>query len=367
MGMDSLATVIMNDPPGLNTFERIQPPVADPNTNPPTPAPPAALVNYATANGVTVQRAALQILGKALFWDQQAGSDGNACASCHFAAGSDNRTLNTLNPGSRNTSASEASAWGATQSGGTGAPNYQLNAADFPFHKLADPLETNYEKREILFDTDDPVGSIGTFHASYAGSPAPNYALPNATGTYDTAGPAVVDPVFHIGTQNTRSNGPRQAGPAINAMFQFNAFWDGRADNSFNGLNMHGIKDLNPFIYFNSGNTLIRDIIAGITDGALASQSVAPPNSATSDEMAFSGRTMQDLGRKLFRLTGPGKGATATATIDTVVGSLTYGQITGVTVTNGGTNYIHGASVTFTGGGGAGATATATVSGAVVW
>ena len=30
-------------------------------------------------------------LGKALFWDQQAGSDGIACASCHFAAGADTR------------------------------------------------------------------------------------------------------------------------------------------------------------------------------------------------------------------------------------------------------------------------------------
>lgn len=28
-------------------------------------------------------------LGKALFWDIQAGSDGMACASCHFAAGAD--------------------------------------------------------------------------------------------------------------------------------------------------------------------------------------------------------------------------------------------------------------------------------------
>jgi cytochrome c peroxidase len=39
-------------------------------------------------------------LGKALFWDQQAGGDGiQACASCHFQAGSDARAKNTLNPG----------------------------------------------------------------------------------------------------------------------------------------------------------------------------------------------------------------------------------------------------------------------------
>ena len=27
------------------------------------------------------------LLGKALFWDMQAGSDGQSCASCHFQAG----------------------------------------------------------------------------------------------------------------------------------------------------------------------------------------------------------------------------------------------------------------------------------------
>src|SRR5215210_4400560 len=38
-------------------------------------------------------------LGKALFWDMQAGSDGRtACASCHFSAGADNRSRNQLNP-----------------------------------------------------------------------------------------------------------------------------------------------------------------------------------------------------------------------------------------------------------------------------
>src|ERR687884_496498 len=45
---------------------------------------------------------AAKVLGKALFWDQQAGSDGLACASCHFQAGADNRAKNQLSPGLRN-------------------------------------------------------------------------------------------------------------------------------------------------------------------------------------------------------------------------------------------------------------------------
>src|SRR5262245_40159347 len=39
-------------------------------------------------------------LGKALFWDEQTGGDGRvACATCHFKAGVDDRTVNTVNPG----------------------------------------------------------------------------------------------------------------------------------------------------------------------------------------------------------------------------------------------------------------------------
>jgi cytochrome c peroxidase len=379
MGMDSLATVIVSDPPGLATFERLLPPVADPTTNPPTPAPPASLVNYAASKGITVQRAAMRVLGKALFWDQQAGSDGQACASCHFHAGSDIRAVDTLNPGARNTNPAEQSVWGTTRSGQQGGPNYTLTPGDFPFHELADPLETNYGKKDVLFDTDDAVGSIGTFHANFGGSPAPNYALPNAVGTYDTVASAITDH-FSVstagapgGNRNVRSNGPRQAAPTINALFNFNNFWDGRADNSFNGLNMHGIKDFNSFIYFNSGGALIRDLIAGITEGALASQATAPIASSTSDEMAFSGRTIPDVGRKLLRLTGPGKGATATAVIDLnplladgVTPNPAYQTVTGFTVTSAGSGYIPtaqggGASVTLTGGGGAGAIAVANV------
>ena len=72
-------------------------------------------------------------LGKAFFWDMQVGSDGvQACASCHFRAGADPRSINQLNPG------------GADNPDPTinlGGPNYQLKASDFPFHKLADPTD----------------------------------------------------------------------------------------------------------------------------------------------------------------------------------------------------------------------------------
>src|SRR5262249_8442825 len=44
-------------------------------------------------------RSAAIAMGKALFWDMQVGSDGvQACASCHFRAGADPRSINQANP-----------------------------------------------------------------------------------------------------------------------------------------------------------------------------------------------------------------------------------------------------------------------------
>src|SRR5262249_13029408 len=50
--------------------------------------------------GILADKTAAIALGKALFWDMQAGSDDTqACASCHFNAGADSRAINQINPG----------------------------------------------------------------------------------------------------------------------------------------------------------------------------------------------------------------------------------------------------------------------------
>src|SRR5437867_12612652 len=60
----------------------------------------AALAAPGGAGTGIINNAAAIRLGKALFWDMQAGGDGQiACATCHFHAGADNRTFNTLHPG----------------------------------------------------------------------------------------------------------------------------------------------------------------------------------------------------------------------------------------------------------------------------
>ncbi len=74
-----------------------------------------------------VGRRGAEVLGKALFWDMQVGSDGvQACGTCHFHAGVDNRTRGQLNPNTL---------------GGTDrplqikGPNLDVVASDFPFQK----------------------------------------------------------------------------------------------------------------------------------------------------------------------------------------------------------------------------------------
>jgi cytochrome c peroxidase len=96
--------------------------------------------------GIVTDRDWAIVLGKTLFWDTSVGSDGMACASCHFHAGADIRVTNALNPGLLNRpdpdetfSATQAQlpfVTGETASGIPASPNYSLVEDDFPFHRL---------------------------------------------------------------------------------------------------------------------------------------------------------------------------------------------------------------------------------------
>src|SRR5262249_18072445 len=104
--------------------------------------------------GYVADQNALVALGKALFWDMQTGNDGiQACATCHFNAGADSRSKNTINP--RNTNVFTI---------GGGVPNAQLRLADFPFHKLSNPL---LQSSQVVSDTSNVTGSQGTFFTQF--------------------------------------------------------------------------------------------------------------------------------------------------------------------------------------------------------
>src|SRR2546428_7658493 len=87
---------------------------------------PAALMNF-----VKDRKAAIN-LGKALFWDMQVGSDGvQACATCHFHAGADDRSKNVVSPGLNG---------GDTTFQAVG-PNGSLSQDKFPFTLFPDPTD----------------------------------------------------------------------------------------------------------------------------------------------------------------------------------------------------------------------------------
>jgi len=111
--------------------------------------------------GILADKTAAIQLGKALFWDMQAGSDDTqACASCHFNAGADSRAINEVNPG-------QAGGDNSFQIGN--APNYHLNPGtagsgfggyhdgDYPFHKVSDVDQG----LSLLSDANDVTGSQG--------------------------------------------------------------------------------------------------------------------------------------------------------------------------------------------------------------
>ena len=201
-------------------------------------------------------------LGKALFWDMQVGSDGiQACASCHFRAGADPRSKNQVHPG-----------FGSDFLG----PNVQLVAFDFPLTRLAEP-----DVRGVLdpaADSSDVVSSQGIHHPG-------NELDPDG---------------FFIGSVNTRRVEPRNTPSVINAVFNHRQFWDGRAENDFNGVNHLGKRDPNARLYRAANPQNPVEVQVELVDSSLASQAVAP---IVSDfEMATPGRTRLDVGRELARL-----------------------------------------------------------------
>jgi cytochrome c peroxidase len=249
-----------------------------------------------------LNRSAAVLLGKALFWDMEIGSDGStACASCHFHAGADHRITNQINPGLANTNANVASIFNkpfiasnipgdvasyTTLSGGKGGPNYTLKKTDFPTHVLADPLDRN---SPILHSTDDVVGSQGVFDA--------NFVKPRQA-RFDkcTQQP---DGIFQVGGINVRRSTGRNAPTVINAVFNVRNFWDGRANNVFNGFSPFGNRDPDAGIFVTSDRSgVATKVRLALNDASAASQAVGPPGSPV--EMSCGGRTFADIGRRML-------------------------------------------------------------------
>jgi cytochrome c peroxidase len=278
-------------------------------------------------------------LGKALFWDQQAGSDGNACASCHFHAGADTRLRNQLNPGFNDltvgvTPGGEISVGGDSDfgslfsdlgilpgfmpSGHPTGPNYELQPGDFPMHLLSD--ETVRDS-PIVSTTNDRVSSQGAVNTVFQF--VYDMGKKDACNNPDTS-------IFHVGNFASRQVEPRNTPTVINAGLFNRNFWDGRANNTFNGVGVFGMRDI-------SGDPNKRLVVADghgkgsltyltLEDGSLASQALGPPTNAV--EMSCNGRTFADVGRKL--LSTPPLSLQKVALGDSVLGPLANPAGTGL-------------------------------------
>lgn len=239
---------------------------------------PSTLMNF-----VKDRKAAIN-LGKALFWDMQVGSDGlQACATCHFHAGADHRIKNNVNPG---------------QAGGDNTfqlvpgANSTVAGSNFPFHKLSNPDD----RTSVVSDVNDVMGSAGVF---------PNDFLGVVLGQAAEKGNPVADAVFHVGATNTRRVTGRNAPSVINAAFNYNNFWDGRANFIFNGVDPFGDADVNARIFSNDGTGALSPVQIHLENSSLASQAVGPPGNNV--EMSYTNRTFPDIGRKLLSLRPLGK------------------------------------------------------------
>ena len=267
--------------------------------------------------GAAARRASVQ-LGKALFWDMQTGSDGQACGSCHFHAFADNRVKNQLKPGLRNVEPAKQNFFGPTGSGSRGGANYTLQEADFPFHALADPEENNHQRRQVLHDTDDVASSQGVFAGRFQGV--------NPKGPFDL-GEAFHDDVFGVAGVNARRVKPRNTPTIVNAVLNHSNFWDGRAHNLFNGVSVFGPLDRDAQIFVNDGGALVRTEVR-IPNSSLASQTVGPP--VNKEEMSFFDRPFPAVGRKLLGLRPLGRQRVHPQ--DSVLGGLARGGGPGLRV-----------------------------------
>jgi cytochrome c peroxidase len=227
-------------------------------------------------------KAAAIRLGKALFWDMQVGSDGiQACASCHFHAGADSRVKNQLDPGLR--AVPPDLNFTAPHS-----PNHTLTIDEFPFHKLADVNDRN---SAVLADSNDVVSSQGIFSHLFADV---------LRGSSQDIG--ILNPdLFNVGGIITRRVEPRNTPSMINAVFNFRNFWDGRAQNHFNGVSPFGDRDPNAQVFKAvAPNTLVQAVRVSLENSSLASQAVGPPGS--NFESSFAGRDFFKIGKKVCAL-----------------------------------------------------------------
>jgi cytochrome c peroxidase len=284
------------------------------------PAPPAGVVGnqgntLAPLRTVAVPRpadlaryvrdeTALIALGKAFFWDMQAGSDGTtACATCHFHAGADHRLQNQL----------------ASPHNGSYAlaPNTTLTLGDFPFRNLANP---NNNGSAVLRDNRLVAGSAGVFRIDFRGVQQGIATEDGDTVALDTAG-------FEVNGVRVRQATGRNTPSVINAVFNVRNFWDGRARDIFTGATPFGDSDQAWNAAIDGTGGLAEEPVR-LDNASLASQAVGPALNGV--EMSYQGRSWAQMARKLLSLQPLGRQKVAGD--DSVLGPFAVADASGLNI-----------------------------------
>ena len=191
---------------------------------------PANLADFVSDPG------AAKVLGKALFWDMQVGSDGvQACATCHFRAGADPRSKNQISPGF-------------------------LRVAIKPGPVVVSDPDFDFEGWDRTTGSAERISPSGSSQIPWIASrQSPRTRTtwcPRRACTMRSlarrAGRAPTPMAFRSDRTpkaNVRRVEPRNTPTMINAVFNHRNFWDLRAQNLFNGVSPFGNRDANAFLY----------------------------------------------------------------------------------------------------------------------
>ena len=247
-------------------------------------------------------------MGKALFFEMGVGSDGiQACATCHFHAGADNRPRNQVSPGLNRVSGARqgdvVGFSGAASASDTTfevrQPNNALVRGDFPFVRDIGNGDNVVNVGGVL----EPAPGNANDVASSQGIHLTDFVRV-VPGSLVDQGVPQSDPVFRTSGRTMRRVEPRNTPTVINAVLNFFNFWDGRANPFFNGANPFGIQDVGARVFAVQGSTIVTEKVA-LDRSSLASQADGPPLSHF--EMSFgnggaNARTFRELGRKMLPL-----------------------------------------------------------------
>ena len=245
---------------------------------------------------IVINREKAIALGKALFWDMNVGSDGVACATCHFHAGADARTKNQFSPGKAHlpSQPGNPNAYAPNDERGARLANYQLKQGDFPLHRFGDPSDPFVDSLTLQNPlTYNTVSSAGTFSGQFVG-----IAADGSEQCVPLTG-ASLDQTFNVGGIHTRRVEPRNTPTIINAVLFDRNFWDGRASFIYNGVSSSGARDPNAYVWVVDGDNFVWKTRIAMENASLASLAMAPP--VNEFEMSCRGRTLKDVARKLLR------------------------------------------------------------------